>query len=450
MVAIRSFFILSAAVGIASAGKCKPESLSSSVVSVPSSTVSASDTASSAASTTVTLIESSTTLADTTAEMSLTGSATETASTATSADATETSITESKPTTFLTSFTTSNAGTTTEAATTTTAAAGPVVTCPSDVQQCLGTIKIQCDVLLSGLNNPTGVADLNECTQQCNSDASCLAFTYSQNSRSCFKATRSSDYVVVDLGSWVSGIKGTCGESPEPSTTVFTSTAETTTTDAATTTTTAAPVNNCPSETGQCVNGALIQCDVVLGNLIFAGISTDITQCAQFCDPEDSCRGFSRRRDTGACALTFSDPDDVTQVDREGWDSGILNTCLIQAPSTCSSYTRRSHASRSTRHTRHGRDGALDPKGTRQLATQKSRLQRSLAMAGYNSRRLLEFHVPHTIVSAEKPAEVIYDPALRVDGVWSSGRVVVVSGGDEYGDSAMAVVALETSACDGV
>jgi hypothetical protein len=71
-------------------------------------------------------------------------------------------------------------------------------------------------------------------------------------------------------------------------------------------------------------------------------------------------------------------------------------------------------------------------------------------MAGHNSRRLVEFLVRRTIVSTEKPAEVIYDPALRVDGVWSSGGVVVVGGGIEYGDGAATVVTLETSACDGV
>ncbi|ENH66804.1 hypothetical protein FOC1_g10007460 [Fusarium oxysporum f. sp. cubense race 1] len=288
MVAIRSFLILSAAVGIASAGKCKPESHTSSIVSVPSSTVSASDTASSTASASATLIGSTTTttMADTTVETSLTESAT------------ETSTIESKPTTFLTSFTTSNADTTTKAATTTSAGPGPVVTCPSEVDQCLGTMEIQCDVILSGLTNPTTVADLNECVTQ------------------------------SDKVGWDSGIKGTCGQQLQPTTTAFTSTAETTTTEAATTTTAAAPVNNCPSETGQCKNGALILCGVVLGDLSIAGISNDITECSQFCAADDNCRGFSRRRDTGACLLAFVDPDDVTQEAQEGWDSGIMNTCF--------------------------------------------------------------------------------------------------------------------------
>ncbi|KAL5610267.1 hypothetical protein FOVSG1_004948 [Fusarium oxysporum f. sp. vasinfectum] len=437
MVAIRSFLILSAAVGIASAGKCKPESHTSSIVSVPSSTVSASDTASSTASASATLIGSTTTtttMADTTVETSLAESAT------------ETSTIESKPTTFLTSFTTSNADTTIKAATTTSAAPDPVVTCPSEVDQCLGTMEIQCDVILSGLTNPTTVVDLNECAQQCNSDASCLAFTYSDGLQTCFKVTASHTYAVVDLSGWVSGIKGTCSQNTEssstafistaetttteaatttttlapadptcpstveqcagdsavlcdvqlsdlqlagfsndilecasfcdqddtcagfsrvrssgacfkaitliagvtqsdkvgwdsgikgtcgqqlqPTTTAFTSTAETTTTEAATTTTAAAPANNCPSETGQCKNGALILCDVVLGDLSIAGISNDITECSQFCAAEDDCRGFSRRRDTGACLLAFVDPDDVTQAAQEGWDSGIMNTCF--------------------------------------------------------------------------------------------------------------------------
>ncbi|KAH7254315.1 uncharacterized protein BKA55DRAFT_567372 [Fusarium redolens] len=189
MVAIRSFFILSAAAGIASAGPCKPESHSSSIVSVASSTDSASHTASASA----TVIESTTTLADTTVETSLTESATETASSATS---------------------------------------------------------------------------------------------------------------------------------------FITSTAETTTTEAAASTSSAAPVNNCLSETGECINTARIQCDVVLDGITLAGFSDSILQCSQFCADDDDCRGFSRRRDNGACFKALVDPDDVTQSEREGWDSGQMNTCF--------------------------------------------------------------------------------------------------------------------------
>ncbi|KAK7597486.1 hypothetical protein V3481_004069 [Fusarium oxysporum f. sp. vasinfectum] len=425
MVAIRSFFILSAAVSIASAGKCKPESRSSSVVSVPSSTASASDAASSTASASATLIESSTTLADTTVETSLTESATETASSATSAGATKASTTESKPTTFLTSITTSNADTTKPAATTTSAAHGPVVNCPSEVDQCLGTIEIQCDVILSGLEGPTTVADLNECAQQCNSDTSCVAFTYSEGLQTCFKVTASQSYTAVNLSGWVSGIKGTCSQNTEPSSTAFTSTAEITTTEAATTTTTlapadptcpstveqcagdsacasfcneddtcagfscvrsngacfkaitlivgvtqsdkagwdsgikgtcgqqlqptttaftstaeiitteaattttvAVPVNNCPSETGQCIDGGIIQCDVALGNLSPLRLTINIADCSRICADDSGCQGFSFNRETRECFGVYSDPDDVTQHVQEGWVSGIKNTCV--------------------------------------------------------------------------------------------------------------------------
>ncbi|PNP74113.1 hypothetical protein FNYG_12557 [Fusarium nygamai] len=347
MVAIRSFLILSAAVGIASAGKCKPESRSSSIVSVASSTVSvsatviesttaladtttetvltksatetaSSDTASASGSASATIIESSTTLADTTVETSIADS---TASSATSADV---STTESKPTTFLTSFTTSNADTTTEAATTTSAAPGPVLSCPSDIDQCLGTMEIQCGVLLGGLNSPSIVSDMNECAQQCNSDTSCRAFTYNEYMHECFIVT-TQEIVPNSIGSWVSGIKGTCGENTESSSTLFTSTAETTTTEAATTTTAAAPpVNNCPRETGMCFGSAQIQCDVSLygGTLVGGG---SIVQCALLCLTDISCTGFSRRRDDGACFITFDEP--VASTKNEGWDSGVVNSC---------------------------------------------------------------------------------------------------------------------------
>ncbi|KAK2697102.1 hypothetical protein QWA68_003479 [Fusarium oxysporum] len=341
MVAIRSLFILSAAVGIASAGKCKPESRSGSVVSVPSSTASASDAASSTASASATLIESSTTLADTTVETSLTESATETASSVTSAGATEASTTESKPTTFLTSFTTSNADTTTEpAATTTSAAHGPVVTCPSEVDQCLGTMEIQCNVILSGLDDPTTVADLNECAQQCNSDTSCVAFTYSEDLQTCFMVTSSQSYAPVDLSGWVSGIKGTCSQNTEPSSTAFTSTAETTTTEAATTTTTLAPADpTCPSTAEQCAGDSAVLCDIQLSDLQLAGFSNDILECASFCDEDDTCAGFSRVRSNGACFKAITLIVGVTQSDKAGWDSGIKGTCGQQLQPTTTAFT---------------------------------------------------------------------------------------------------------------
>ncbi|KAG5655667.1 hypothetical protein KAF25_009166 [Fusarium avenaceum] len=309
MATIRSLLVLFAAAGIASAGKCKPESRSTTVVSASGVTTSAIDIFSSTVSASVTLIESTTSQADTTVETT----PTESASSATSLDTTE-ATTESKPTTLVTSFTTRNADTTTEpVATTTSAAPGPVVTCPSDVNQCLGTMTIQCDVIIGGLFGIGPVSDLNECAQQCNSDTSCTAFSYSEDGGECFKGT-SSSYVQSDLSGWAS--------------TAFTSTAETTTAEAPASTTSAAAVNNCPSETGQCINGALIQCDVALGDLTYGGITNDITECSQFCVNPGGCRGFTRKRDTGACSMFFVDPDDVTQYEQEGYDSGIMNTCF--------------------------------------------------------------------------------------------------------------------------
>lgn len=324
MATIRSLLVLVAAAGIASAGKCKPESRLTMIASASSITVSVSDIVSSTVSASVTLIESTTIQAGTTVETTVT----ESASIATSLDTTDASTTEAKPTTLVTSFTTRNADTTTApVATTTSAAPGPVVTCPSEVNQCLGTMKIQCDVILAGLSDPTTVSDLNECAQQCNSDISCTAFTYEEDGRQCFTST-SSSLEQADVIGFVSGIKGTCGQTTEPSNTAFTSTAETTTAEAPASTTSAAPANDCPSETGQCINGAQIQCDVALGDLSLAGNSNDITECSQFCVNTDDCRGFSRRRDTGACFLVFVDPDDVTQRTLEGYDSGIVNTCF--------------------------------------------------------------------------------------------------------------------------
>ncbi|KAF5704905.1 hypothetical protein FMUND_12319 [Fusarium mundagurra] len=362
MVAIRSFFILYAAAGIASAGKCKPESHSSSIVSVPSSSVSASTTviesattlavtttgtsitesatetassgtASASISASATLVQSSSSLADTTTETSIAES---TASSATSADV---STTESKHTTFLTSFTTSNADTTTEAATTTTAAPGPVVSCPSEVDQCLGTMEIQCDVILGGLTGPTVVADMNECAQRCNSDTSCVAFTYQEANQNCFIAT-TQEVFAVDLNGWVTGIKGTCGETSESSSTVFTSTAETTTTEVATTTTTLAPAGpTCPSTVKQCAGDSAVLCDVQLGGLTFAGFSADILECASFCDQDDECAGFSRIRSSGGCFKALTIIGSVIKIDREGWDSGIKLTCGQNIEPTTTAFT---------------------------------------------------------------------------------------------------------------
>ncbi|KAF5687853.1 hypothetical protein FDENT_5143 [Fusarium denticulatum] len=361
MVAIRSFLTLSAAVGIASAGKCKPESRSSSIVSVTSSTGSASatvlgstttladttmemsltesaaetafsETASASGSGSATLIESSTTLADTTVQTSIAES---TGSSATSSDV---STTESKPTTFLTSFTTLNADTTTEAVTTTSAAPGPVVSCPSEVDQCLGTMEIQCNVLLGGLNSPSIVNDMNECAQQCNSDNSCRAFTYNSYMHECFIIT-TQEIAPNNIGGWVAGIKGTCGENTESSSTVFTSTAEATTTEAATTTSLAPADPTCPSTVEQCAGDMAVLCDVQLGDLELAGYSKDILECASFCDDDDTCAGFSRFRSTGGCFKAITLIAGVTQTDRLGWDSGVKLSCGQNIQPTTTAFT---------------------------------------------------------------------------------------------------------------
>ncbi|KAF5604342.1 hypothetical protein FPCIR_888 [Fusarium pseudocircinatum] len=360
MVAIHSFLSLSVAVGIASAGKCKPER-SSSIVSVPSSTVSASvsviesttladttmetsltesatetassETDSASGSGSATLIESSTTLVDTTVETSIAES---TGSSATSADV---STTESKPTTFLTSFTTSNADTTTEAATTTSVAPGPVVSCPSEVDQCLGTMEIQCNVLPGGLNSPRILDDMNDCAQKCNSDTTCRAFTYNEYMHECFIIT-TQEIVPVNIGGWVAGIKGTCVENTESSSTVFTSTAETTTTEAAATTTTLAPADpTCPSTVKQCAGDSAVLCDVQLNDLTLAGFSKDILECASFCDDDDECAGFSRVRSSGGCFKALTAIASVTKIDREGWDSGIKLSCGQQPEPTTTAFT---------------------------------------------------------------------------------------------------------------
>ncbi|KAF9768924.1 hypothetical protein IL306_013716 [Fusarium sp. DS 682] len=328
MVAIRSFFVLYAAAGIASAGKCKPESRSSSFLSETSSG-SARLTTTEAASASVSIVESSTTLADTTMETSIKGSTTETASSIVSTDTTETATIESSPTTLLTSFITTSADTTTtvESAASTTSAAPAVVTCPSEIEQCVGTMDIKCGYTLTGLSSSTFVSDLNECVQLCSSSADCVAFTYSESLSACYTATSLSEIAdQFDSQGYDSGIKGTCGEGTASTTTAFTSTAETTTDEAATSTASVAPVD---PECSSCVGTARVYCDVTLNGLVFTGASSDIAECLSFCEQDDDCQGVSRRQDTGACFKSMVDPDDVEQSPLEGWYSAIKGTCFV-------------------------------------------------------------------------------------------------------------------------
>ncbi|RBQ78482.1 hypothetical protein FVER53590_07665 [Fusarium verticillioides] len=240
MVAIRSFFILSAAAGIASAGKCKPESRSSSIVPVASSTGSASvsviessttlagtttettltksatetassETASASGSASATIVESSTTLPDTTVETSIAES---TASSATSADI---STTESKLTTFLTSFSTSNADTTTEAATTTTteaattttAAAPPVDNCPPETGFCFGTAVLQCDIVMNEGLIFSGGGSLTQCAQICAIDDLCTGFSRRRSDGACYTSHNEGLTLTTQEG-WDTGISYSC------------------------------------------------------------------------------------------------------------------------------------------------------------------------------------------------------------------------------------------------
>jgi hypothetical protein len=61
------------------------------------------------------------------------------------------------------------------------------VTYPSDVNQYLGKMAIQCD-FLGGVNGGIVAEDLNDCAHRCNKDASCHAFTYYRQYKFCYMA----------------------------------------------------------------------------------------------------------------------------------------------------------------------------------------------------------------------------------------------------------------------
>ncbi|KAF4457140.1 hypothetical protein F53441_928 [Fusarium austroafricanum] len=219
MVAIRSLLMLSA-VGIASAGKCKPESsgfttLTKSVALTTAATTTvlsestAESTVTKTASSTISDTESTTVLESTTIATTVADeTTTETASGTISTD-----VAESSQTTLATSLITSSedASTTTEAATTTTAAAPATATCPSEVDQCIGTMKIQCGVVLVGLSTAITVSDLNACVQTCAQDAGCAGFTYLESSGYCFTAQNSATISGQRAqAGWDAGIKGSC------------------------------------------------------------------------------------------------------------------------------------------------------------------------------------------------------------------------------------------------
>ncbi|CAF3548220.1 unnamed protein product [Fusarium graminearum] len=316
MVAIRSFVALYAAVGIASAGKCKPESISSSILSEASTSGSVGFSSASAA-------KSSTTVPGTTLETSINESTTETVSSAISTVTTDTTTLEPSLTTLLTSFVTTSADITTVESATTTTSATPIPKCPSDIEQCFGTMEIQCSTIFGGLSDYTEVEDLNACVNKCSSDTNCAAFSYEESTRTCFTTSSlPDDSNKAELSGWVSGKKGTCGQ--DATSTAFTSTAEATTSAAATST---APVADpvCSS----CVDDAQVQCNTSLNGLELLGSSQSIAECYSFCEQDDNCQGVTRRQDNGACFKSAVDPDDVVASPQEGRDSAIKGTCRI-------------------------------------------------------------------------------------------------------------------------
>ncbi|RGP62816.1 hypothetical protein FSPOR_9007 [Fusarium sporotrichioides] len=179
MVTIRSLVVLYATVGIASAGKCKPGSYSS------SGSVSFSTTETTSAF--VSAVGSSTTAPGTTLETSIKESTSETAFNAISTDTTETATPEPSLTTLLTSLVTTSADTitTTDESAATATSATPITSCPSDTEQCFNTMKIKCKTVIGGLNGGVVVKDLNECVQQCGSNVNCAGFTYQESNQVC-------------------------------------------------------------------------------------------------------------------------------------------------------------------------------------------------------------------------------------------------------------------------
>ncbi|KAM6518972.1 hypothetical protein FALCPG4_012631 [Fusarium falciforme] len=203
MVAVRPLLVLSMVAGIAVAGKCRPSSSisASTETSLTSLATETTVTASTTETTTDTATETSTTETTT----SLTESTAETSTTETTIGST----TDTTLTTFMTSL--SSTETTTEAATTTSEAA-VVVTCPSTTEQCLHTMKIQCDYILAGISYDSE-SDLDTCAHKCDNDPSCALFVFDQTSNNCYLAS-STDAIRGEgtVPGWVSGIKGRCGQ----------------------------------------------------------------------------------------------------------------------------------------------------------------------------------------------------------------------------------------------
>ncbi|RBQ79255.1 hypothetical protein FVER14953_09915 [Fusarium verticillioides] len=195
MVTLHSVFVFCAVASIASAGPCKPGSSISLSLSL-------SETSSAASTTETTLLEPTTTAPSTTLAESTSTDITVETSTEAASDTTSAAIVESSTTTFVTSIADT---TTTEPATTTTSAA---LRCIPD--QCVGTIKIQCDVVIYGLSDYVSAADTQACADLCNADDNCQAFTFDYNFNWCYKTSSMENQFVAPYNGYDTGIKGTC------------------------------------------------------------------------------------------------------------------------------------------------------------------------------------------------------------------------------------------------
>ncbi|UZP42005.1 hypothetical protein NXS19_009821 [Fusarium pseudograminearum] len=118
-------------------------------------------------------------------------------------------LTENPTSTILTSALDSTTETTTEAATTTTTESFAQIVCPSNPQQCISTFQIQCDTVIGGIPLSSGSSTLDECSQACFRDPSCVIFTHSGTQ--CFSTSDPSNNAgSFALQGWTSGIRGNC------------------------------------------------------------------------------------------------------------------------------------------------------------------------------------------------------------------------------------------------
>ncbi|PTD04358.1 hypothetical protein FCULG_00001460 [Fusarium culmorum] len=118
-------------------------------------------------------------------------------------------LTENPTSTILTSVLDSTTETTTEAATTTTTESSVQIVCPSNPQQCISTFQIQCDTVIGGIPLSSSPSTLDECSQACFKDPSCVIFTHSGSQ--CFSTSDPSNNAgSFPIQGWISGIRGSC------------------------------------------------------------------------------------------------------------------------------------------------------------------------------------------------------------------------------------------------